>query len=93
MNCRCVVLNGKSPNPVCDSESSLPCPAVRTDVHASVIRLRLATDHASSVVIVRSSYPAPPSYWLLSLFWKYCTASSCPAAQGSTAFSPAFCAE
>ncbi len=54
------------------------------------MRLRLATDHASSVVTVRSSEPGPPSNWLLSRLRRYWTATSCPAAHGSVALTPAF---
>src|SRR6478735_4824730 len=63
---RCVVANGDCPNAVSDTESSLPEPTVSSEIHLSPTRLRLTTDHASSVVAVRSSkYGAPASKALL----------------------------
>jgi hypothetical protein len=57
----------------------------------SARRLRLTTDHASSVVTVRSSkYGAPASKALSSRLRKYCTDTSCPAAHARTALPPAF---
>ena len=90
MYCRCVVSNAKSPNAVLDTESSVPVPAVNVDSHHGATLLLLANDHASSVVIVRSSKPGPPSYWLLRRLRRYVAVTSCPAAHGNTAFNPTF---
>ncbi len=83
--CRWVVVNGKSPKPVCETLSSVPSPAASCDTQYGASRLRLATCHVSTVVIVRSSDPGPPSYWAFSRLRRYCAVSCCPCAQGSAA--------
>ena len=73
---RCRVLNRDEPKPVSDTLSSSPSPASNRLVQSGVRRLRLATEYALSVVMVRSSKPRPASNCAFSRLRKNCAASS-----------------
>src|SRR4029450_6484289 len=88
---RCVVLKGALPKLVCETESSLPSPAVSCDVQTSLMRFRLTALHVCTVVIVRSSkYGKPPSNCAFSRLPKYCNASPCPASHVQLRFAERF---
>jgi hypothetical protein len=82
------VANVESPKPECDRLSSLPSAAVSVDSQNDARRLRLFACQVSSVVIVRSSKPGPPSNCASSRLCRNCSDSSCPGAHVQPALPP-----
>ena len=85
-SCFCRLANGKSPNAVFDTESSPVSPTTSREVQRAVIWLRLPTCQPSSVVIVRSSKPGPPSYCASMRLFHRLAKTSWPAASARLAF-------